>query len=290
MQVEQTHPKEQQTPHQNQEQLLAEIALKDLKETYPPQARRTRKRSTTLICYTMLLTGTLSLIISVIASSTILAFIGLGILFWGALLLFIKPQHYVRSDLMDSTALSSLKTIDRVMLSLGYLEKGIYIPGGNPERVVVFVPAEPFGRVPTISEIEDQTFIEDPKGIAMIPPGIALANMIEKYLDIDLTKCSLETLRERLPKLLIEDLEIAQDFEMQANGAEVRLRFSESIYYDFCHEIRDSTRVCAGLGCPMCSAMACVLAISTGKPVSLEGDKYSADGKTIESTYHILEA
>jgi hypothetical protein len=124
----------------------------------------------------------------------------------------------------------------------------------------------------------------------MIPPGLALANMIEKHLNMDLTKCSLETLRERLPKLLIEDLEIAQDFEMQANGAEVRLRFSESIYYDFCQEIRDSTRVCAGLGCPMCSAMACVLAISTGKPVSLEGDKYSADGKTLESTYHILEA
>jgi hypothetical protein len=290
VQVEQTHPKEQQTPHQNPEQLLAEMALKDLRQAHPPQARRTRKRSTMLICYTMLLTGTLSLVVSIIASSTVLAFIGLGILFWGALLLFIKPQHYVRSDLMDSTALSSLKTIDRVMTDLGYYEKGIYIPGGNPERVVVFVPAEPFGRVPTISEVEGQTFIEDPKGIAMIPPGIALANMIEKHLDIDLTKCSLETLRERLPKLLVEDLEIAQDFEMQANGAEVRLRFSESIYYDFCHEIRDSTRVCAGLGCPMCSAMACVLAISTGKPVSLEGDKYSADGKTIESTYHILEA
>jgi hypothetical protein len=184
VQIEQTHPKDRQTPHQNQEQLLAKMALKDLRQAHPPQTRKTRKRSTMLICYTPLLTGGLSLIISVIASSTILAFIGLGILFWGALLLFIKPQHYVRSDLMDSTALSSLKTIDRVMLSLGYYEKGIYIPGGNPERVVVFVPAEPFGRVPTIREIEGQTFIKDPKGIAMIPPGLALANMIEKHLNI----------------------------------------------------------------------------------------------------------
>jgi hypothetical protein len=271
------------------EELL--VKMNELEKKNPRvQSQKRGPQPSTIAGCSMISTGIVSLVFSAYASSTVLAFIGLGLTFWGALLLFIRPQKYIRSELLDSSALSSFRTIDRVMTELGYYEKGIYIPGGNPERVAVFVPAAPFGRVPAFKEIEGRTLIEDPKGIAMIPPGLTLANLIEERLGTDLRKCSLETLRDRLPKLLIEDLEIAQDVEMHVNGAEVRFKFGESIYYDFCHKISDSTRVCAGLGCPMCSAMACVLAISTGKPVSLEGDKYSADGKTTESTYHILEA
>jgi hypothetical protein len=274
---------------QNEEKLLAKI--KELeKKNLRAKTRSKRRQPSTLAGYTMTATGILALAFSVLFSSTILAFIGLGLTFWGALLLFIRPQKYVRSVLMDSTALSSLRTIDRVMTHLGYLEQGIYIPGGNPERAVVFVPSEPYGRIPKAKEIEDQTFIENPKGIAMIPPGLALALLIEKELGVDLGKCSLETLSERLPKLLIEDLEMAQNFEMHVKGDEVRFKFDESIYSDFCHKLASSTRVCAGLGCPICSAMACVLAISTGRPVIFEGDKNSPDGKMLESSYRLLEA
>ena len=253
------------------------------------QSWRMRQQST-ISGYALVAAGALSLAISVYSSSTILAFIGLGLTFWGALLLFARPHTYVRSDLMDSTALSSLRTIDRVMTSLGYLEKGIYIPGGNPERAVVFVPSEPFARIPKAKEIEGQLFINDPKGIAMVPPGLALANLIEKELGLDLKECSLETLSQQLPKLLIEDLEMAKDFEMHVEGDEVRFKMDESIYSDFCHNLKDSTRVCAGLGCPICSAMACILAIATGKPVSFEGDKFSTDANSLESYYRILEA
>jgi hypothetical protein len=267
------------------------VKMKELETTnLRAKSRKKGIQPSTIAGYTMVATGVISLALSVYVSSTILVFMGLGLTFWGALLLFIRPQKYVRSALMDSTALSSMRTIDRVMTSLGYLEKGIYIPGGNPERAVVFVPSEPFGRIPKAKEIEDQTFIENPKGIVMIPPGLALANLIEKELGVDLKKCSLEALNERLPKLIIEDLEIAQNFEMHVNGDEVRFKFDGSIYSDFCHKLSNSTRVCAGLGCPMCSAMACVLAISTGRPVSFEGDKFSADGKSLESSYRILEA
>jgi hypothetical protein len=266
------------------------VSTKELEKPMVQARTWKRLRSSTIAGYVMIIAGVLALVFSVVSVSTILVFMGLGLTFWGALLLFIRPQKYVRSVLMDSTAFSSLRTIDRIMTELGYYEKGTYIPSGNSERVVAYVPAEPFGRIPKASEIEDQTFIERPKGIAMIPPGLALANLIEKRLNEDLKKCSLESLSERLPKLLVEDLEIAQNFEMHVNGDEVRFRFDESVYSDFCHRLGTSTRVCAGLGCPICSAMACVLAIATGRPVSFDGDKHSADGKSFESTYHLLEA
>ena len=281
VQVEQT---------QKEERRLAEGAIKNVENGYRVPPLRVRNRVAVAVSWAMILIGALGLVISIVYASTILGLIGLGLAFWGALLLFIRPSQYVRSDLMDSTALSSLQTIDRVMLSLGYMEKGMYIPGGNPDRAIVFIPAEPFSRIPNASEIEGQTFVKEPKGLAMVPPGLSLAELIEKELGVPLKNCSLQDLRLRLPKLLIEDMEMVRDFDMQVDGDMVRFKFVESIYSGFCGKLRGSTKVSCSMGCPICSAMACLLAIETGRPVSFEEDKYSPDAKTIESTYRILEA
>ena len=266
-----------------------ELLLK-LRELQDQRTGHSRGPSSTIVGYVLVGIGGVSLVSAAVFTSTILTFTGLGLVFWGAILLFVRPHKYVRSDLMNSTALSSLRTIDHVMVDLGYTEKGVYIPAGNPGKAVVFVPSEPFTRIPEAREIEHQTFIKDPKGIAMIPPGLALADLIERGLGVNLSKCSLETLRKRLPKVLIEDLEMAEGFEMQIDGNDVRFKFVESIYKDFCNQLRGSTKVSCSLGCPICSAMACVLTTATGKPVSFEEDKYSPDGRTLESSYRILEA
>lgn len=230
--------------------------------------------------------GTVSLIYSVFLESTVFTFIGLGLTFWGALLLFIRPQKYVRSDLLDSTALSSLKTVDHVMTELGYNQKGVYIPSSNPEKVVAFIPSEPLTNIPKPEEIEKQTFINNPRGVIIIPPGIELANLIESRLKLE--KRSIENLKEQLPKLLIEDLEIFQDFYMQLDGNTVHIKFAESIYSDLCKKLQD-TNICSSIGCPICSAMACILAKASGKPVIFEKDSRSPDGKTTDSWYRILE-
>ena len=163
------NPKESEPGLQEREELIAR--MKELeKSSVRARSRNKRRQPSTIAGLAMVVAGIIALALSVYASSTILVFMGLGLTFWGALLLFIRQQKYVKSVLIDSTALSSLRTIDRIMTNLGYHEKGIYIPGGNPERAVVFVPQEPFGRIPKANEIEDQTFIENPKGLAMVPP------------------------------------------------------------------------------------------------------------------------
>lgn len=277
-------------PDQTPEELLAKIQeLEKEKENLRAQVWKTRRQPSRLVGYATAGVGALSLILSAIYASTVLAFIGLGLTFWGVLLLFIRPRKYVRSDLMDSTALSSLKTIDRVMTGLGYTAKGIYIPASNPEKAVVFIPSQPLKRIPKAEEIEQDTFVKDPTGMTMVPPGLALANLFERELGVQFNKTNLETLRERLPKLLIEDLELVQDVEMHVDGNDVRMKFIESMYSDFCGKLRTSTNVCASLGCPICSAMACVLAQATGKPVEFDKDSYTVDGRTVETSYRILD-
>lgn len=251
-------------------------------------SKRRHRSSSSLIGSGLAGFGGLSLILAVVFTSTVLAFIGLGLTFWGALLLFIRPRHYVRSDLMDSTALSSLTTIDRMITSLGYTQKGVYIPVSNPEKAVVFIPSQPLRKIPKIELVEKQTFVKDPEGIAMVPPGLALANLFERELGVKFTDWSLREMSERLPKLLIEDLEMVQDCTVNIDGDHVSFRFVESVYSEFCSKLRDSTKICSTLGCPMCSAMACVLAEVSHRPVEFDKDKYSTDGGTVESSYHIL--
>jgi hypothetical protein len=111
--------------------------------------------------------------------------------------------------------------------------------------------------------------------------------LIEKKLGFKLKHCGLETLVEALPKVLVEDLEIVKDVEIEVKEESVHFKLYDSIYADFCAEVRDTSRRC-GLGCPMCSALASVLAMATGKPVLYEEDKTSDDARVTESVYQII--
>jgi len=252
----------------------------------PAEVER-RRPATQLVGFLLLGIGLVALAAAVMFTSTILSFIGLGLAFWGILAFFIQPQQYVRSDLMDATALASLKTIDKMMVGIGYREKGVYIPTER-EKVVVFVPSEPFSKIPTdVDLLQDTSFVHDPMGMIVVPPGLSLANLIEKKIGFKLKNCGVEAVLQALPKVLVEDLEIVRDVEIDVRGSKIDFKLVDSIYSDFCREIRDTSRRC-GLGCPMCSALACVLAIASGKPVLFEEDELTAEKGTTISSYEIV--
>jgi len=252
------------------------------------QLLRKQRHNTTLVGCLLLGIGLSALVASIVFASTILSFIGLGLTFWGSLMFFIQPKNYVRSDLMNATAISSLKTIDKMMIGMGYREKGVYIQAHDSDKAVVFVPSEPFSMIPQTSGFEeDRTFLSDPAGLLVPPPGLALAGLIEKKLGFKLKNCGLEVLVHALPKVLVEDLEIVKDVEIEVREDSVHFKLYDSIYADFCAEVRDTSRRC-GLGCPMCSALASILAIATGKPVLYEEDKMSEDRRITESIYQLI--
>jgi len=242
---------------------------------------------TTLVGFFLLGVGMVVLVASIVFASTISAFVGLGLTFWGMLALFIQPQRYVKSDLMNATAISSLRTVDKMMQVMGYGEKGVYIQAGDSDRAIVFVPSEPFSMIPEVSDVEDKTFLSDPKGLLVPPPGLALAALIENKLGFKVKNCGIEALVQSLPKVLVEDLEIVKDLEIEVTEDTIRFKLYDSIYSDFCSEVRETSRRC-GLGCPMCSALASILTIATGRPVLYEEDKTSGDHKITESVYKLI--
>lgn len=262
------------------EQVAASMAL-----TKPAH----RVRFVLAISITLVIVGSVTLLESVIVSSTTLTFVGLGLTFWGLLFIFVRPSRYARVELVDSTALSSVQAVDRIIYDMGFHGRGIYMPLEGHEWATLFVPADSnSSTVP--NELSEATVIQsNPKGMTIVPPGLELAKFfLQKITKGSKSKLPLEKLREKLPEVLTSDLEIMKEFEMKIEGDMVYTKSFDSIYSNFCDEIKFKTRVCAAFGCPICSAVACLLVYATNQPVRLETDDSLPVGRVSESAYRIL--
>jgi len=255
---------------------------------------RNRKRNPSeTVAYALLLSGTIALVTSIVYSSSILAFTGLGLTFWGALLLYVKPTKYVKASLLDSTAISSLKTIDQIITDLNYRGKAIYL---SPRYIKdlkggkVFIPSKNNLGIPAVEEVaEEKVFLKNPKGMCLTPPGLGLVNLYEKELGKVFSKVDLNYLQNNLPKLFTEDLEIAEDLEINIKDDMIRAKITGSVNKDLCNEARKLPNICGSVGCPLCSSIAIALTRATGKSVIIEKTEVPKDGETIEANFRLLE-
>lgn len=254
---------------------------------------RLKRKPSRVVGYVLLLLGAISLILSTSFSSLTFAFIGLGLTFWGALLLYIRPVRYVRQVLLDSTVISTLTAIDRVLTELKYEGKAVYLPPRYLREVrggTVFIPFEGATVVPPVEEVsEERVFLRNPNGICLTPPGLGLVNMYEEELGVVFARVDLNYLVNNLPRLFVEGLEAAEDLEFDVENGVVRVKLAGSVYVSLCREAVNLSKVCSSIGCPLCSSIACALARASGKPVVIEKCVLSEDGRTIEACYRILE-
>jgi hypothetical protein len=272
-----------------------------------------RTASARAASWTLLAVGAATLITSIVYVSQILAFIGLSLVFWGALLLYIQPEEYTKKALLDATALTSLEALSQIMQELNYKGKAIYLPPKylkDPEANKIYIPKQKDGKPPTpelILKHESQLFIKNPQGILLTPPGAEMTKLFEKTLGTSFTKVDLEYLQQNLPNLLIEDLEIAEDLEIETKKRKaakeitdsvsliettsdtIHVKITNSILRDLWKEDRKLSHLHSKIGCPICGAIACALTKATGKPVTIEKIQPSEDGKIIEADYRILE-
>jgi len=249
-----------------------------------------------LTTYTLVALGSIALVLSIVYSSTILAFIGLGLTFWGALLLYIAPKKHVKQALLDHTAISSLANLNQILTELKYAGKPIYLPPRyfkEFDTIKIFIPKTKDTVLPTpekIQQEEDKTFLQNPQGALIIPPGLSLTQLFEETMGTSFTKVDLNYLQQNLPKLFIEDLEIADKIEMQMNRDTVKVKIVNSVYSDFYQRSDKLLHMWRTMGCPLVSAVACALAKSSGAPVTIESVKRTNDGKTVEVHYRNVEA
>ena len=256
--------------------------------------RRKHKTSLTkAIPLAFLSLGAIALFASIVYVSSILAFIGLGLVFWGALLLYIQPEEYTKKALLDAAVISPLSTLNQIIQELDYKGKAIYLPPKylkDPEASKIYISKHKDGKLPkpelTLKH-ENQLFFQNPQGILLTPPGTQLSNLFEKRLDTSFAKTDLKYVTQNMPKLIVEDLEIAENIEIETNYNTIKIRITNSTFKE-AHKEDNKLYVYPSIGCPLSSAIACALTKATGKPVTIENMQQSEEGKILEATYRIL--
>jgi hypothetical protein len=237
--------------------------------------------------------GVAALFASVIYESSVLAFIGLGLSFWGVVLLYVQDQDYVPKLLLEASVLPSFSTVDQMIQELGFRGDAIYLPPKyfeDPETTRIYVSRQEGSVLPRPEEIikyENRLIVKNPQGLLLTAPGSELIKLFEKAMETSFTKVDLKYLQKNLPKLVIEDLEIAENLEVQAENDTVRVTVTNSIFNETATE-QSKTRACSKIGPPLCSAIACALTKATGEPIMIEKIQRSDDSRTIEATYRIV--
>jgi hypothetical protein len=230
----------------------------------------------------MLLSGFAFLIASAPYDSYVAALAGLGLAFWGSLLLLIMPTKYVKLELLTAASSSLVKNFEEMLDINAFNCKAVYLPPKllkDHQSSLIFIAANCTETLPKQEDIPEGSAQRTPKGLFITPSGLALSKLFEKQIGKSFTETSLDQLTRELPKLF-EKLEITKTTIVTIEDNNVTIEATNHIFYDLCEETRKLEKTHEAVGCPFSSAIACALAKSAGKPVTLEKEEQSPEGKT----------
>lgn len=233
-------------------------------------------------------------------------------MFWGLVLMYIQTEEYVKKTVLNATETSLLTTLNQTLQELDYVGKAVYLPPkylNAPETTKVYISKQKDGDLPPpehIQKLEAQFSPKNREGILMTPPGAELARLFENTLETSFTRTNIKYLQENLPKLLIENLEIASKLEVETTASKISSNPDVSIQFlakhdkihvkitspVFKHIHKENTQfsnINETFGSPLTSAIACALAKATGKPIIIESQETGEDDETIDVEYSVLE-
>ena len=246
-----------------------------------------------------IVSGILSLVFSIYSTSQIFALIGLGLVFWGALFVLMRPLKLVEATLLYNTSISTYLTTDRMINDLGYNGKAYYIPP-YPEDVyipeylkglkasVVFISAKDDGKMPSIEEMAKGKFLsKDKKGVLLAPPGLGILTQIEDKTKTNFAGIGLDKLIDILPTFILQDLSLAKDLTMELDGEKIHLTLFDSLYKNL-YRSENNLKSIDFLGCPIVSAVACAIAKNSGRPVTIQKIELSQEDLDLHVWFQIL--
>jgi hypothetical protein len=258
----------------------------------------------------LLILGITSLLGSIAYSSTIPALIGLGLIFWGIIITYIQTSEYIERRILDATVVPLMTTLDETLKTLEYKGKAVYLPPkylNSPETPKIYVSRQVTAALPPpdiTQKLEIEPSHRNTQGMLILPPGAELTRLFETSLGTSFLNIKLQDLQQRLPKVLIEDLEVVTDIEIKtpanietettaenarADEDRILVKFTTATYKNTCKKATELSAIYANVGCPLTSALASALAKTTGKPVTIEKQQVSEDGATTQTEYRILK-
>lgn len=237
--------------------------------------------------------GFLCVAISAFFPSSFLTILGLGIIFWGAILIYVTPSKNVPLSYVTASTIINANNIERVLQELNLNEKGIYLPPGNlkdVESTLVFIPDAPNQNLPRPEETgPDKLFSKKRTGLLLTAPGLALSKLFERELGVSFTKTDLFYVQSKLPNVLVEKMGICESAEILFQNNRISVEINGNIFREDCVQTSKFVRAHEILGCLFSSSIACVLAKATGKAIKIETEEHSENEKTTRIEFQIVE-
>ena len=253
-----------------------------------------------LIQTSLMATGAILLVFSLLVASTIVAFIGLSFTFWGILFLFTRSTDYIAHKVLDATNISPYATLDRIISDLNYDGNAIYIPSLSDDNnlpahlsilkeMIVFISSKKIVTLPSIEKLMGKDFIiKDPEGVCITPPGSGLVSLFENELQTSLTKLSPDELYYIIPKIIVTNLELASNLEVEAINETVHVKIVNSVYRNL-YSSKQNLKSITLIGCPLVSSLGCSIANTTRELVTLTQIQVSPNQKTVEVWFKLAK-
>jgi hypothetical protein len=251
----------------------------------------TSDRIYSAVALTLLLFGLIALFASAVYSSYVSAIVGLGLAFWGGLFLLVRPTRYVKLELLTVTSSSLVANFEGILTITESSEKGIYLPPKllrDSQSSLVFIPANSKEALPGPEEIPDERTSVTSEGLFLTPPGLELSRLFEKKMGKSFAELNFDELATELPRLF-DEMEITKTTDIVVEGESVTVETRNHIFKDLCMETRKFKRTHGAVGCVFSSAIGCALAKTSGRPVTIEAEDLSEDGRTVTMKYRFVE-
>lgn len=238
----------------------------------------------------ILFLGILFIIISMFVPYTFFAIIGVSIIFWGVIILYIAPSEHLPLNLVRALIDSQSANIERLLSELRFTEKGIYLPPNNLKNIedsLIFLPRTPQTELPSIEETSEPLYAKQQKGVFITPPGLMLSKLFEQELNVSFLKVSFSYLQKIIPKLFIEKLELAESFEVHLHENTITVKLKNFILYDSFLDYNNHPFTNSQVGRILSSSLACAFAKVTGKPIIIQNETHSFKTKTSTMSFLI---
>ena len=165
--------------------------------------RQKRTIFSQIIIFAMLSFGIGIVAVSAFYASSFLAILGVAIIFWGAILLYVTPSKHVPLTLLNASAEAAAVNIERLILELNLTEKGVYLPPKNLRNIessLVFIPETIKTPLPIPEELNERLLTNEKTGAFVTPPGLFLSRLFEEELGFSFTKINLAQMQNNPSK------------------------------------------------------------------------------------------
>ena len=246
-----------------------------------------------LVAWSLLLVGGAVLLLALTYESSISAYVGLGFILWGSVMLYAGSKEYVEESMLATLIFPSLANLDRLLEDLDCRGKAFFLPPeflSDFESCRVYVSAQKGSNPPKPEHIrgkENRILLKEPPGIIIEPPGAELTMLLEKKLSTRFTRVDLQFLQRELPKAFVEKLKLAENLDIAVEEGRITVTIDHFALKDMYEKISGLTHVCSQIGSPLASAIGCALAKASGKLVSVENEVISQGVRNLTIEYRI---